>query len=110
MEEETSIIKKIAKLEGVSKTWVISEITSIIQRSETPNHICGMRSKNVLKVALWREKRKVNTTPPIPLSGDFASFNADKDFLKRKCWTKEEEEEAVLVYKSDTGAQVLRTH
>ena len=57
-EQETHIIKKMAKLDRVSNTRVISEITSNIQRSKTPNHICGMRSKNALKVALWREKRE----------------------------------------------------
>ena len=122
MEQKNSIIKKMAKVDGVTNTRVISEITSNIQRSDTPNLICGMRSKNALKVALWREKRKVNLTTAIPKTGDFASFmtanfpekfsktNDGKDFLRLKSWTNEDENEAVLVYISDTGAQVLRTH
>jgi len=46
----------MAKVDGISNTRVISEITSNIQRSDIPNLICGMRSKNELKDALWREK------------------------------------------------------
>ena len=103
----------MAKVDGVSNTRVISEITSNIQRSDTPNLICDMRLKNALKVALWREKRQVNPNPAIPKTGDFASFmttnfpetfsttNDGKDFLRLKSWTYEEENEAVLVYISD---------
>ena len=76
--------------------------------------------KDALKFAPLREKRQVNPTPAIPKTGDFASFmttnfpetfsktNDSKDFLRLKSWTYENE--AVLVYISDTGAQVLRTH
>ena len=82
-----------------------------------------MRLKNALKVALWREKRKVN---PMHLPSrqeillyscittnfpeKFSKTNDGKDFLRLKSWTYEEENEAVLVYISDTGAEVLRTH
>ena len=52
MEQETFIIKKKTKLDRVSNTRVISDITSNIQRSDTPNLICRMRSKNALKEAL----------------------------------------------------------
>jgi len=110
----------MAKVDGISNTRVISEITSNIQRSDIPNLICGMRSKNALKVALWREQRIVNPTPAI--SKTFASFmttnfpekfsntNDGKDFLRLKSWTNEDENEAVLVYISETGSQILRTH
>jgi hypothetical protein len=74
MEQENSIIKKMAKVDGVTNTRVISEITSNIQRSDTPNLIFGTRSKNALNIGLWGEKRKVNPTPAIPKTGDFASF------------------------------------
>jgi hypothetical protein len=73
-QQETAVIQKMARIDGTTSTRVLSEITSNIQKSETPNLICGMRSKNAIKVALFREKKKVNPSPPIPKSGDFASF------------------------------------
>ena len=121
-DKENSVIKKMARVDGISNTTVLSEITRDIQRSDQPNLICGMRSKNALKVALWREKNKVNPTPAIPKTGDFASFmnstfpekfrntNDNKDFLRLQTWTNEAEDEAMLLYISDTGAQVLATH
>ena len=39
MDHETQIIKKMAKIDGVTSTRDISEITSNIQRSDTPNLI-----------------------------------------------------------------------
>ena len=74
----------------------------------------------MLKVALWREKltghqpsQKVVILLLLCMSTNFpekfSKTNDVKDFLRLKCWTNEEEE-AVLVYISDTGAQVRRTH
>ena len=40
----------------------------------------------------------------------FSKTNDGKDFLRLKSWINEDENEAVLVYISDTGAEVLRTH
>ena len=122
MEQETAVIRKMARIDGTSNARVLSEITANIQKSDTPNLICGMRSKNAIKVALFREKKKVNPAPPIPKSGDFASFmsitfpekftktNDGAEFLRLKSWTNESEDEALLVFLSDTGAHVLRTH
>ena len=47
MTKETPIIKKMAKINRVSNTREIYEITYNIQRLDTPNLICGMRSNNV---------------------------------------------------------------
>ena len=81
-----------------------------------------MRSKNAIKVSLFREKNKVNPAPPIPKAGDFASFMSitfpekfakthdGAEFLRMKCWTNDDEDQAMLVFISDTGAHVLRTH
>ena len=111
----------MARIDGTSATKVLTEISTNIQKSATPNLICGMRSKNAIKVALFREKKKVNPAPPIPKSGDFASFmsitfpekfaktNDGSEFLRMKCWTNDNEDEAMLVFLSDTGAHVLRT-
>ena len=102
MEQENSIIKKMAKVDGVSNTRVISEIASNIQRSDTPNLICGMKSKNALKIAFRRGKRKVNLTPATPKTSrfcfnhhdyqfsyrKFSKTNDGKDFLRLKSWTK----------------------
>ena len=81
-----------------------------------------MRSKNALKLAFLREKRRINPIPKIPKSGDFASFmngqfpdkfaktNDGSDFLILQSWIDEIETEAMLVFLSDTGAQILKKH
>ena len=64
----------------------------------------------------------MNPTPAIPNTGGLASFmnstflekfgktNDNKDFLRLQAWTNEAEAEALLLYISDTGTQVLATH
>ena len=75
----------------------------------------------MLKVALWREKltghqpsQNVVILLLLCMSTNFpekfSKTSDDKNFLRLKCWTNEKEEEAVLDYISDTGAQVLRTY
>ena len=112
----------MAQLNSATHSHALKEITSNIQHSTTPNLICGMRSKNAIKLSFWREKRKVNPIPAIPKAGDFASImdgdfpqqfaktNDGSEFLILQCWTNEEETEAMLVFLSNTGAQVLKSH
>ena len=121
-DQENQVIKRLAKVQGASNAHVINEITVNVQQSEAPTLICGMRSRNALKVAIWREKCKVNPSPSIPKPGDFSSFMAGQlpekftkthdgsEFLILQSWTDDTEEDALLVFLSDTGAEIFRTH
>ena len=79
-----------------------------------------MRSAGATKMALWREKNKVNPTPKLPrnfediinsqLPDKFTKTNDNGDFLILQSWTNDAEQDGLLVFLSDFGADILRTH
>ena len=79
-----------------------------------------MRSAGTIKLALWREKKKLNPTPKLPkyyediidsvLPKEFTQTNDKGDFLILQSWTSEAKEGGLLVYLSDFGADILKRH
>ena len=110
MVQETRIINEMAKLDWVSNTRLISKINSNIQRSDISQHYFRNMVQEWVEGYTLESEEKVNPTSAIPKRGDFALYvyqfsweilenHGDKDFQRLKCWTNEEQEEAVLVYR-----------
>ena len=117
-EHEQKLIRQYANVQDATHKTALKEITKSFQQSNTPSFICGMSSKDSIKKAFWREKKKSNPTPALPKMGDYQSFmngslppnftqtNDGAEFLALQSWTNNAEQEALLVFLSDTGAQV----
>ena len=79
-----------------------------------------MRSAGTMKLALCREKKKLNSTPKLPksyediidsiLPREFTQTNDKGDFLILQSWTNEAKDEGLLVFLSDFGASILKRH
>ena len=73
-----------------------------------------------MKLALWREKKKLNPTPKLPksyediidsiLPKEFTQTNDKGDFLILQSWTNEAKDGGLLVFLSDFGASILKRH
>jgi hypothetical protein len=65
-EEEMKVIQKHATLPGTGNKAVVNEIAHSILSSSHTNALYSMSTTNALKLALYREKRKLNPFPPLP--------------------------------------------
>ena len=75
-----------------------------------------MRSAGTIKLALWREKKKLNPTPKLPksyediidsvLPKEFTQTNDKGDFLILQSWTNEAKDRGLLVYLSDFAVPI----
>ena len=63
---EKNIIKKYAALPGTGTKAMLCEISQNILRSDQPNALYSMSSTGATKMALFREKQKLNPLPPLP--------------------------------------------
>ena len=119
-EAEKDVIKRMAVVPGTTAKRVLSEVSSNLQRSPNPGLVCSMRSAGAIKMALWREKNKVNPTPKLPknfediigcqLPEKFTQTNDSGEFLILQSWTDNFEQAGLLVFLSDLGANILKTH
>jgi hypothetical protein len=65
-EEEIRVIQKHATLPGTSNKAMVNEIAHSILSSSLSNALYSMSTTNALKLALYREKEKLNPLPPLP--------------------------------------------
>lgn len=115
---EKAFIKKYATLPRSSTKAMLCEISQNILGSSQPNALYSMSSTAANKMALLREKRKLNPLPPLPknysdvLSAAIPSTltnTADNtEFMILNCWTNDMELEGLMVFLSDVGADILR--
>ena len=83
-------------------------------------HVSSQRSTAAVKIALWRQKRKVNPIPSIPkdftalmdmeIPEKFKTTNDGGSFLAAQCWTNEEENRAIMFFMSEAGCNIMKTH
>ncbi len=97
-QEERNIIKKHATLPGTSNKAMVNEIAQNILSSSHPNALYSMSTTTALRLALYREKKKLNPLPPLPCC----------EFLILSSWTNNMELEAMMVFMSKAGADVMR--
>ncbi len=64
--EEMRVIQKHATLPGTSNKVMVNEIAHNILSSSLLNALYSMSTTNALKLALYREKMKLNPLPPLP--------------------------------------------
>lgn len=117
-EEQAAAIAKYSTISGTSTKAMLGEISQNILSSSTPNAIFGMSSGSALKMSLWRNKQKINPIPELPKSHadvmktvipSKLSLTADqREFLILKEWTTKSELETILVFMSDSAADVMR--
>lgn len=115
---EKNIIKKYAALPGTGTKAMLCEISQNILRSDQPNALYSMSSTGATKMALFREKQKLNPLPPLPKTykdvltaaiPTSLTHTADHtEFMVLKSWTNDTELEGIMVFLSDVGADVLR--
>jgi hypothetical protein len=77
-----------------------------------------MSTTNALKLALYREKKKLNHLPPLPKKYQdvmkavipaFPSNTADGlEFLILNFWINDLELEAIMIFMSEAGADMMR--
>ena len=63
---EKDIIKKYAALLGTSTKAMLCDISQNILRSGQPNALSSVSSTGATKMALFKEKQKLNPLPPLP--------------------------------------------
>jgi hypothetical protein len=117
-EVEVSTIKKFAAVPGSSAKAMLCEISHSLLSSAQPNTLTAMRSGGALKMALFRERMKINPLPPLPKSyadvmkaeipSNLSKTADGKEFLLLKDWTNGNELESIMVFMSDDGAEILR--
>ena len=117
-EEQKKVIDKYSAMPGVSPKSVLQEISTNVLSSTTPGCLASVSSAGGIKMALWRERNKVDPRPVIPKSHtEFMEINilakfsttADGDpFLLTREWF--DETRSVCVFLSNFGADILRRH
>jgi hypothetical protein len=117
-EIQQEAIKKFASIPGTSTKMMMGDITKKVLNSANPNAIYGMSSGSSLKMALWKTKQKENPTPPLPKSYSYLmkteipenlSKTADvEEFLIMNSWTNICELESILVFMSNSGADIMK--
>ena len=117
-EEQKKVISKYASMPGISPKSVLQEISTNVLSSSTPGCLASVTSAGGIKMALWRERNKVDPRPAIPKSHeDFMETNipdkfsntADGEtFLLARQWF--DNTRSVCVFLSNFGAEILRKH
>jgi hypothetical protein len=115
---EKGIIKKYATLPRTSTKAMLCEISQNILRSNLPSALYSMSSTGATKMALFREKQKLNPLLPLPQSyadvltaaipASLTHTADNTEFLVLNSWTNDMELEGLMVFLSDVGADVLR--
>ena len=67
-EEQQKTISKYAAMPGISPKSVLQEISTNVLASSTPGCLASVTSAGGIKMALWRERNKVDPRPAIPTS------------------------------------------
>ena len=100
-EIETELIKSYAKVDGSTSKQVLLEISNNVMGSNSPGLLSSVSSAGAVKMALLRERQKINPRPNLPKSHDsFMSMDIPEkysqtadgsEFILKKCWVDEEE-------------------
>jgi hypothetical protein len=116
-EEEIRVIQKHATLPGTSNKAMVNEIAHNILSSSLPNALYSMSTTSALKLALHREK-KLNPLPPLPktyqdvmkpvIPASLSNTANGWEFFVLNSWINDLELEAMMVFMSETGADVMR--
>jgi hypothetical protein len=93
-----NIIKKQATLPGTSNKAMVNEIAQNILSSSHPNALYSMSTTTALKLALYRENKKLNPLAPLPCS----------EFLILNSWINNMELETMMVFMSKACSDVTR--
>ena len=119
-EHEVAVLDNLANVPAATTKAVLQQISTNILASSSPGLLSSTSSAGAVKMALWRKKQKINPRPKIPESHldimdeqipDKLTKTADgAEFLLLKSWTNEEETDSCLLFLSDWGAQILKTH
>ena len=119
-EHEVAVLDNLANVPAATTKAVLQQISTNILASSSPGLLSSTSSAGAVKMALWRKKQKINPRPKIPESHldimeeqipDKLTKTADgAEFLILESWTNEEETESCLLFLSDWGAQILKTH
>jgi len=117
-QEEKNIIKKHASLPMTNNKMMMSEISKNLLSSSHPNTHFSMSTTAALKMALYREKKKLNPLPPLPktfqdvmntvIPSSLTNTADGTEFMILNSWINDLEEEAMMIFMSDVGADVMR--
>jgi hypothetical protein len=117
-EVQQEAIKKFAYIPRTSTKMMMGDIAKTVLNSANPNAIYVMFSGSSLKMALWRAKQKKNPTPPLPksysdlmkteISENLRKTADGEEFFIMNSWTNISELESILVFMSNSGADIMK--
>jgi hypothetical protein len=118
IEAQQDTVKRFASLPTTTAKMALSDITNSLSSSSNPDALFGMSSSDAIKAALWREKNKQSHRPALPktfrdlmkaeMLPEYTKTADGGEFLILRSWLNSEEKECLMVFLSDTGADILR--
>ena len=118
---EKKLVDQFASLPGAQPSTVLQEISANMLASECPGQIGSASSAGAIRMQLWRQRQVFNPRPKIPKNHAeyMATENVPDQYLKTadkgefvifKDWVDNEQTECMVMFMSDWGAQILKTH
>ena len=103
---ETQMIKRYAQVDGSTSKQVLVEISNNVIGSDSPGLLSSVSSAGAVKMALWRERQKLNPRPNLPKSHDsfmtipekYSQTADGSEFILKKCWVDEEKTQSMIVF------------
>ena len=117
---EKRFVQQHALVDGSTTQNVLKDISTSIRASTSPGLQSSLSSAGAIKMALWRERQKVNPRPIIPKDHSVFmatpipekySLAADGSrFLLKQCWVDPEESLSMALFLTDWSADALKRH
>ena len=115
---EKTIIDRFSAAEGVKPSTVLQEISNTMLGSNFPGQIASASSAGAIRMKLYRQHQNINPRPKLPstfeeymatdIPDKFTQTADGREFLVCKEWISEDE--PLVVFLSDWGAEILKTH
>ena len=115
---EKTIIDPYSAVEGVKPSTVLQEISNTMLGSNFPGQIASASSAGAIRMKLYRQHQNINPRPKLPstfeeymatdIPDKFTQTADGREFLVCKEWISEDE--PLVVFLSDWGAEILKTH
>ena len=117
-EIQTDVVMRFATLPSTTTKQATGKMSKQMLASGQPDALFSMGSDEAVKAALWREKKKLTSQPKLPktykeimemeIPDKYKNTADDSEFLAHHNWLNQDKKEAVLLFISDFGADILR--